>query len=87
MFATSEDYRYPATEGGAPSHLVKVMHRYLDQLFPVIAQDMVVHKLFLETMHMLKSSLALLQPGVMAKVMQQVLRHERTKQPTTFAAQ
>lgn len=87
MFATSEDYRYPETEGVAPSRLIKVMHWYLDQLFPVIAKDMAVHKLFLETMHMLKSPMALFQPWVMAKVMWQALRHERTERPTPFAPQ
>lgn len=68
---TSEDLRWPTTEGGEITLKVKFMHWYLEQVMQLIPRSEEVFRRFQEVNHMLKPASALFHP----KVLGPVLRH------------
>ncbi len=69
LMATGEDFRYPVTEGPRPGQLSRLSHWYLDRLLEVAVADAVVHRAFLEVVHLLRPPLALVQPNIMMRVL------------------
>lgn len=68
MFTTSEDFRYPETEGKRPFGMV-FFHRYSRRLLEATAENPLLAQSFYQVMHMLKSPTALFTPRVLAAVL------------------
>ena len=73
MLTTSEDFRWPGTEGGKPDVMVRGMHWYLDQLQLLAPTNANVVKTFLEVQQLLRPPTALFQPGFIAQVGKRLL--------------
>jgi 2-polyprenyl-6-methoxyphenol hydroxylase-like FAD-dependent oxidoreductase len=82
LLATGEDYRYPTTEGGRPSPLVRVLHRYVDRVMAVATVDELVALTFLQVLHLLTPPIALLVPRVLARALRGPRRPLLTTPPT-----
>jgi 2-polyprenyl-6-methoxyphenol hydroxylase-like FAD-dependent oxidoreductase len=81
LMATGEDFRYPVTEGPRPGRLSKISHRYFDRLMEVSVTDAVVHRTFLEVVHLLRPPLALVQPQIVARVLWSTRQRPRADLP------
>ena len=79
VLATSEDYRFPTTEGGSPGAVTKLMHRYLDRVIAVATVDDVVLDVFIGVVHLVEPPSALFRPSILARV----LRGPRREAPAT----
>lgn len=79
LMATSDDCRWPTTEGGQPDRMTRLMHWYLDQVMLVASESAEVYKVLLEVIHLLKPPTAFLQPGILAQVLRQVNYRRVTK--------
>ncbi len=66
--ATSEDYRYPYTTGGAASFLTRVRHRYLDYALDLTTRSAHARRLLLRVFGMVSSPLTLFQPYIALRV-------------------
>jgi hypothetical protein len=66
--ATSEDFRYPQTQGRRPLG-IGVFHWYSRRVLELAAQDPQVALGFYEVLHMFKAPTALFAPKIMAKVL------------------
>jgi 2-polyprenyl-6-methoxyphenol hydroxylase-like FAD-dependent oxidoreductase len=71
--ATSEDLRWPATQGGEITPKVKLMHWYIDQVMRLMPNSPEVFYRFQEVNHMLKGPEALFHPAVLFRVLKQAL--------------
>lgn len=72
VLATSEDLRSPYTKGGGqPGATDRLMYRYVDGVKRLIAQDEDALRTFVEVSHLLKSSTAMLRPGMVWGVLRQ----------------
>ncbi len=69
LMATSEDFRWPTTEGGRPGSLTRFMHGYLDWVVRAMEVNPVVSLVFWEVTHLLKPPIALLHPRVVTRVL------------------
>jgi 2-polyprenyl-6-methoxyphenol hydroxylase-like FAD-dependent oxidoreductase len=69
LMATSEDLRYPLTEGGTVTLLLKVMQHYSGWLTEVSVHDRVLGKAFMEMMNLRITGLDLLRPNILARVL------------------
>ena len=69
LLATSEDYRFPTTEGGRPSPATRLMHRYLDRVIAVATVDDRVLNAFMSVAHLLQPPSVLFSPPIFARVM------------------
>jgi hypothetical protein len=69
LLATSEDFRWPTTEGGRPDRVTRLMHRYLDQVNVLVGESMPVKRAFLGVMHLTSSPAVLFGPSVVAPVL------------------
>jgi flavin-dependent dehydrogenase len=79
LLATSEDFRFPTTEGGRPGPLTKAMHRYLDRVLAVGTVDDVVFDTFIRVVHLVEPPTALFRPAIMGRV----VRGPRREPPDT----
>ncbi|HET9712685.1 MAG TPA: FAD-dependent monooxygenase [Pyrinomonadaceae bacterium] len=80
MLATSEDYRYDETVGGAPGFMTRFMHRYMDHVIALSTHSVVVRGVLMKAFNMLIPPSALFRPRVLFRVLLQSLkpvRHER----------
>jgi 2-polyprenyl-6-methoxyphenol hydroxylase-like FAD-dependent oxidoreductase len=68
MFATSEDFRYPETEGERPFGL-RCFHWYSRRLLEAAADNPRLAQSFYQVMHMLKPPTAMFTPRVLAGVL------------------
>jgi 2-polyprenyl-6-methoxyphenol hydroxylase-like FAD-dependent oxidoreductase len=69
LLATGEDFRWPSTAGDRPGAATRLMHRYIDRLFPLAATSPAVKRALQEVMHMVAGPGALFRPGVVAAVL------------------
>jgi 2-polyprenyl-6-methoxyphenol hydroxylase-like FAD-dependent oxidoreductase len=69
LLATGEDFRYPATEGGQPNRITRLMHRYIDRVMLCAVEHPDVFTAFLEVAHLLKPPAVLLRPDILARVL------------------
>jgi 2-polyprenyl-6-methoxyphenol hydroxylase-like FAD-dependent oxidoreductase len=69
LLATSEDFRYPGTEGTHPGRITRLTHRYMDRLARHAAHSPQLHQAFIEVIHLLKPPPSLFHPRVIAKVL------------------
>lgn len=70
--ATSEDFRTPMTEGGRPSWITRLMHRYFDRVMAAAVRDPSVHRAFMEVLQLLKPPATLFSPHILAQVLPHV---------------
>ena len=67
LIATGEDFRTPITEGGQPSPLTRLTHRYFDRVLDAAAHDPEIHRRFQEVLQLLRPPSSLFAPSVMWK--------------------
>ncbi len=77
LMATSEDFRYPQTEGGRPGWTTRLMHRYMNHVLHIANQDPPVQRVFLQVLHLLKPPLTLFQLDIIAKVLKRWVGQHR----------
>jgi 2-polyprenyl-6-methoxyphenol hydroxylase-like FAD-dependent oxidoreductase len=67
--STSADFRWPTTVGGTPDRLTRLMHRYMDYVQDLAAENVGVLKTFQEVLHMTAPPAALFRPPVLGRVL------------------
>jgi hypothetical protein len=75
--AVHEDYRFPGTEGPRPARTAAFRAWYEDQVLRTVVSDRVVHRTFVEVLHMLRPSSDLARPGTVVRVARARLRAGR----------
>jgi 2-polyprenyl-6-methoxyphenol hydroxylase-like FAD-dependent oxidoreductase len=73
LLATSEDYRYPCTEGPPASRVTRFLHRYLDHVIALGVRDCSVRKTMLEVFHLVRAPAALMRPGIAGRALWRAL--------------
>jgi len=68
MMATSEDLRYPGTEGDEPTLMIRIMQHYSGWLADTSAHDRELSMAFYKMMNLLTEGSALLRPDLVARV-------------------
>lgn len=68
LMATSEDLRFPTTEGARPGQMARILHWYFDRIFQVVPDDPDVAKIFVAVFQLLQPGPALFHPRVLARV-------------------
>ena len=74
LMATGEDFRWPATEGGRPGTLTRLLHRYMDQVLQIASHDAFAQHAFMQVSHLVKPPSHLFSPAIMARVIGYALR-------------
>lgn len=72
LMATSEDMRYPETDGATPNFIDRATHRYMDTMMQVMPHDHTLCTAFIKTMNLSEHPTSLFHP----KYMMRVLRHK-----------
>jgi 2-polyprenyl-6-methoxyphenol hydroxylase-like FAD-dependent oxidoreductase len=67
--ATGEDFRYPATEGGRATPIMRVLQRYVDAVIRLGVSDAAAYDAFWQVLHMRKQRASLLAPGLLLRVL------------------
>ena len=80
MMATSQDYRYRETEGGAPTLKTKFMHGYMDRVLKLATFDTSVRYDLLQVFGMLVPPTRLFRPSIVSKVVRQTITPQQRKQ-------
>jgi hypothetical protein len=57
------------TEGGRPSRVTRLMHRYFDGVMAAAAHDPSIHRAFMEVLQLLKPPATLFSPRIVAQVL------------------
>ena len=78
---TSEDLRWPETQGGKITPKVRLMHWYLEQVIQLLPKNEDVFRRFQEVNHMLKPTSALFHPAVLGPVLRQAFAPRRRAVP------
>lgn len=68
LMASSEDLRYPLTEGGTVTPLLRVMQHYSAWLSETTAHDIVIAKAFMRMMNLQIRGTDLLHPSILGRV-------------------
>lgn len=68
LMATSEDYRWPMTEGGQRDWSTRLMHWYLDRFSAATPDSEYLTQAFHEVYQLLKPPTLLFKPGVLVRV-------------------
>jgi 2-polyprenyl-6-methoxyphenol hydroxylase-like FAD-dependent oxidoreductase len=82
MMATSQDYRYRETEGGALTLKNRFMHRYMDQILKLATFDTSVRCVLLQAFGMLVPPTALFRRSIVSKVVSYAITGQRFKSKT-----
>jgi 2-polyprenyl-6-methoxyphenol hydroxylase-like FAD-dependent oxidoreductase len=81
--ATTEDLRYPWTEGARPDLPTRVMHRYADRVLEVANGNPQVNTAFVDVVNLRRPPTSLLRPGVLLPVLARRRAPALTDPPTT----
>ena len=87
MMATSQDYRYRETEGGALTLKNRFMHRYMDQILKLATFDTSVRYVLLQAFGMLVPPTALFRRSIVSRVVSFAITGQRPKAETRRTAQ
>jgi len=68
MAATSDDFRWPETQGKPPPGL-SYMHRYIDHVFQAALRSELVHTRLIEVLHLTRPPTSLLRPEIVSRVL------------------
>ena len=77
MLATSDDWRWPSTEGGRIPWSMRVFHRIQDLLLPLAPGNPELVESFLSVANLIEPASALLRPGLLARLAGQWLAGPR----------
>ena len=69
LIATIEDFRCPQTEGGPPTLRDRLAQRYMDRVLRRATVDPTAFMTLIEVLHLLKPPSALVQPGMLWRVL------------------
>ena len=72
LLATSEDFRYPKTEGKKP-FFIPFLHWYSGHVFALSGEDREVYEAFRQALHLLRGPEVLFQPRVLWRVLRHAL--------------
>ncbi len=81
MMATSEDFRFPKTQGKMPFYY-PIMHAYTAQIFKLSMTDPQVHLAFARVMNLIAPPTLLFSPLIVLKVIRSLLTRRETFAPT-----
>lgn len=81
LLATSEDFRFPTTEGGSPGPTTRLMHRYIDRVIATGTVDDVVLDTFIGVVHLIQPPSSLFHPSILARVLRGPRRPVLTAPP------
>ena len=81
--ATTEDLRYPWTEGARPDLPTRVMHRYADRVLEVANGNPSVNTAFVDVVNLRRPPASLLRPRVLLPVLARRRARPLTDPPTT----
>ncbi len=87
LLSTSEDFRYPKTEGKKPlgSIGLAVLHWYTGHIFSLSATDKQVYATFVRVMNLLVGPLPLFHPAIVFKVLRRTVQQATRRQPARTA--
>jgi 2-polyprenyl-6-methoxyphenol hydroxylase-like FAD-dependent oxidoreductase len=85
--ATTEDLRYPWTEGAQPDLATRIMHRYADRVLEVANGNPGVNTAFVNVVNLRKPPTSLFRPGVLLPVLARHRAPPLTGPPTTRQAE
>jgi 2-polyprenyl-6-methoxyphenol hydroxylase-like FAD-dependent oxidoreductase len=85
MMATSEDARWPTTEGRQSDLGTRVLHWYMDQLLELVPERPDIYEVFLHINHMITPPTALFHPRIVAAVLRRAWTRRRA-QPEAAAS-
>jgi 2-polyprenyl-6-methoxyphenol hydroxylase-like FAD-dependent oxidoreductase len=87
LLATSEDFRFPKTEGKKPLGSVgmAVLHWYTGHIFSLSANDRQIHAAFARVMNLLAGPLPLFHPAIVFKVLRHAVQQALRRQSHTAA--
>ena len=74
LLATSDDYRWPTTEGGKPDLMTRLSYHYIDRLVSISAHSPQVVDTFLSVANMVKPPSALLHPRIIGQLLRAALQ-------------
>lgn len=74
LMATSEDFRWPNTQGDPPGVMTRLLHRYLDEVIKLLPTHRRVALAFFSLNHLIAPPTALFRPYVTGAVMWQVVK-------------
>ncbi|NIW45138.1 MAG: 2-polyprenyl-6-methoxyphenol hydroxylase-like oxidoreductase [Gammaproteobacteria bacterium] len=73
LMATTDDLRWPATEGGRSGLPTRLMHRYLDAVIALATERPEVDRIFAQVAHLLRPVQALFHPRIAFPVLARML--------------
>lgn len=68
LMSTGEDFRWPATEGGRPGRVTRLLHMYLDRVMSLAARSPRIHRSYVEVAYLLRPPRILFRPGILLPV-------------------
>jgi hypothetical protein len=77
LLATSEDSRWPTTEGSSTNWFTRLSYWYVDQVVLTLVDNVEVHKAFIEVQQLLQPPAHLFKPFVVMAVLGRLLRRTR----------
>ncbi|HZQ09930.1 MAG TPA: FAD-dependent monooxygenase [Anaerolineae bacterium] len=86
LLATTEDYRYPTTQGPKLGLSTRLAHWYLKQLIETLTDEPEVFLTFLEVLHLVRPPSVLGSAPIVAKVMRHSLFHRTPAHAPVAAA-
>ena len=81
--ATSNDLRFPGTEGERLTVATRVINRYMDRVIGVVSDDATVNAAFLRVLNMIDPPQALFHPKVAVRALAPVRRAAQARPTTT----
>lgn len=79
LMAIGVDYRYKSTQGKPITAATRFLNWYWDQIVELTVDHVLVHRTFLEVLHLLKPSIALFHPQIMGQVLWHHLSQRRRR--------
>jgi flavin-dependent dehydrogenase len=78
LLGTSEDFRWPLTEGNKPNLIVRFMQIYSYHVMLLTSESMIATRSFFEMIHVLKSPLVLFHPVIIIRILWKIIRKRIT---------
>ena len=80
--ATSEDFRWPATEGGRPDRRTRLMHGYMNRVIPLLPGNAAAARTFVAVLQLVAPPRALFRPAILGPVIRGALPGRRAGRET-----
>jgi flavin-dependent dehydrogenase len=79
LLGTSEDFRWPSTEGIKPDIFTRYIQKYSHRVLLLTPKSKIAAKSFFEVMHMLRSPLILFHPFILIRIVIEILKGATSK--------